>query len=175
MDEKEQKALLDKIKGEVTAEMEKHKGLTKEDVENIVKEAAKANPGLDADKLKELNEDIEDLKKVAEKVNNLGKIQKEENKNYKGIVKSMFDRDNLSQDLKKIYESRSGVIDVSKAVGNVTTANITTDTGGNALLDYLNADDISNMRLRDTFIEQYATVTRTSKPVYTYAEWVPGE
>lgn len=175
MDEKEQKALLDKIKSEVTAEMEKQKGLTKEDVENIVKEAAKANPGLDAEKLKELNEDIADLKKVSEKVNNLGKIQKEENKNYKTIIKSVFDKEGFEANVRKVYEAGSGTYDVSKVVGNVTTANVTTDSGGIALLDYLNADDISGLKLRDTFIEQFATVTRTSKPVYTYAEWIPGE
>jgi hypothetical protein len=31
------------------------------------------------------------------------------------------------------------------------------------------------MRLRETFIEQYCTVTRTSKPVYTYVDYVPKE
>jgi HK97 family phage major capsid protein len=37
----------------------------------------------------------------------------------------------------------------------------------------INADDIAGLNLRDPFIESYATVTRTAKPVFTYAEYAP--
>jgi len=39
----------------------------------------------------------------------------------------------------------------------------------------LNADEIASLRLRDQFIENYCTVTRSGSPVYTYVDYVPKE
>jgi hypothetical protein len=62
-----------------------------------------------------------------------------------------------------------------KAVGTITTDNVSTDTGGDAILDMINSDEIKGLNLRDPFIEQFATVTRTAKPVFTYTDYLPKE
>ena len=54
-----------------------------------------------------------------------------------------------------------------------STGNITTDTGGNALFDMLNADEIDDLNLQDAFIEDYCTVSRTSRAAFIYADPLP--
>lgn len=93
-----------------------------------------------------------------------------------GMLKSAFSAPGLLDAIKGVYENRgNGSIEVTKAVGNVTTGNVTTDTGGSALLDMLNADIIADIRLNMPFIEDFATVSSTNKPVYTYVDYLPGE
>jgi len=93
----------------------------------------------------------------------------------KAMLNVAFKREGLAGEIKAAYESRHGQIEVTKAVGNLTTGNVTTDTGGNAILDMLNADEIRDIRLQMSFIEDYANVSSTSKPVYTYVDFIPGE
>lgn len=64
---------------------------------------------------------------------------------------------------------------VTKAVGDITTANVSTSGTFSALHELINADDIRPTNLRDPWIDQWATVTRTSKATYSYAEYEPKE
>lgn len=92
---------------------------------------------------------------------------------FQQITKA-FHVDGIVEKIKQAYESH-GAVEIFKAVGNVTTGNVTTDTGGNALLDMLNADEINDIQLRTPFIEEFANVSSTNKPVYTYVDYIPGE
>jgi len=98
-----------------------------------------------------------------------------EKQGLKSMLHVAFKREGLAEEIKAAFENRHGQIDVTKAVGNLTTSNVTTDTGGNALLDMLNADEIMDIRLQMPFIDDYANVSSTSKPVYTYVDFIPGE
>lgn len=91
------------------------------------------------------------------------------------MIKSAFSRDGLAADIKKMYDNRSGILDVTKVIGNVTTANVTTTSGGIALLDMLNADEVRDIILQTPFIEEFANVSSTNQAVYTYVDYVPGE
>jgi len=97
------------------------------------------------------------------------------NEGLKAMLSVAFKREGLAAEIQKAYDSRHGQIEVTKAVANITTGNVTTDTGGNAILDMLNADEIADIRLQMPFIEDYANVSSTSKPVYTYVDYLPGE
>lgn len=94
---------------------------------------------------------------------------------FKEMIKSAFSREGLAADIKKMYDNRSGILDVTKVVGNVTTANVTTTSGGIALLDMLNADEVRDIILQTPFIEEFANVSSTNQAVYTYVDYVPGE
>lgn len=90
-------------------------------------------------------------------------------------IAKAFGVEGLVEKLQKAFSNSAGTVDVLKAVGPVTTGSVATDTGGNALLDMINADEINAMRLRNQFIEDFCTVTRTNKPVFTYVDYVPKE
>lgn len=127
--------------------------------------------------LQNSNADIEKLNKALEQQGLILRgMQGGEGKDktIASIFKSAFGDANIANDLKNAYKSNQSV-EVIKAVGSLTTGSVTTDTGGNALLDMLNADEINSLRLRDQFIENYCTITRTSKPIYTYVDYVPKE
>jgi len=136
--------------------------------------------GVKESTIKELNDAIvkqgEWMRK--QETNQAGK-----NKDWKSNISKAWGADGVSEKIVKTFKSGSGRVNIiggedefeNKVVGNITTANVTTDTGGNALLDLLNADDIAVMNLRDPWIEDYATVSRTAKPVYAYADYIPGE
>lgn len=94
----------------------------------------------------------------------------------KGMMKSAFSQEGLADQIKDAYGKQgNGLIDVTKDVGNITISQVTTTTGGNALLDMLNADEISDIRLSMPFIEDFSNVSNTSKPVFTYVDYIPGE
>ena len=93
-----------------------------------------------------------------------------------GMMKNAFSQEGLLDQIKGAYDKQgNGLIDVTKQVGNITTGQVTTDTGGNALLDMLNADEIADIRLSMPFIEDFSNVSNTSKPVFTYVDYIPGE
>lgn len=177
MSEKEQNELLEKIKSEVSKELGKVETVSKKDTQDMIDNALENIKGVDPEKMKEIEKSITDLTEFASKVKNDSRFQKggDEPKGYKQVIKEAFSKEDLAEKLQNTKNARHGVVDIIKAVGPVTTANATTTTGGNAILDTMNADDIREIGLRDTWIENYATVSRTSSPVYPYTEWVPGE
>lgn len=89
-------------------------------------------------------------------------------------ISKAFSKEGILEEIKKAYDNH-GAVEVFKAVANITTGNVTTDTGGTALLDMLNADEINDIQLRSPFIEEFANVSSTNKPVYTYVDYLPGE
>lgn len=96
-------------------------------------------------------------------------------------VKSIGDSE-VQKAIANLARTKSGVVelyssheDAEKAVGNITTASVTTTTGGNAILDTINADEINGINLQTPFVEQFSTVSRTSKPVFVYTDYIPKE
>ena len=102
-----------------------------------------------------------------------------QDKDWRKKIESKFQDAELMKAVEQVAKSKSGMVtlynDAEKVVGNITTSSVATDTGGNALLDLINADDLRGMNLQMPFIEEFATVTRTAKPVYTYADFIPKE
>lgn len=102
---------------------------------------------------------------------------------WKENISKAFNDEKKQQAILDTFKAGAGKVDIiggahefaNKVVGNITTANVTTTSGGNALLDLINADDLQGMNLRDPWIEPYASVSRTAKPVYTYADFIPGD
>lgn len=91
----------------------------------------------------------------------------------KSLVRKSFTKE-ICEEIIKAYKGGHTVnIFEHKVVGTISTGAATTDTGGNAILDYINADSVEGIRLAEPFIEQFATVSSTSKAVYTYADWIP--
>lgn len=177
MDEKATQALLDKVKAQVE-EVLTVKGVKKEDITRAIEEKMKTYEGLDANALKNIVSDFEDMKAEHMKMKNeLARKASRTKKTLKSEIHKAFNNEEALKELERVARQKSGFVELfsTKAVGPVTTANVSTDTGGNALLDLINADDLKGLNLRDPFIEEFATVTRTSKPVYTYADYVPKE
>lgn len=122
------------------------------------------------DELEELNKALEDQGLIINRM----KSEKTTPGTIKDVFKKAFGREDLKKDIEDAIKSNRS-IDVIKAVGTVTTGQVSTDSGGDALLDMLNADEINSLRLRNQFIEDFCTVTRTGLPVYTYVDFVPKE
>lgn len=179
MNEKDFKALMEKFQKDAKPFVE---GLVKEALEGLITSdqlTEKLGEFAQQTVHDELKTIVEENKSAVEaqglEINKL-KVKDSEPKSFKDSINEAFAADGLTDKIKAVFEAGSGVVDViGKAVGNITTGAVSTDTGGNALLDLLNADDIASIRLRDQFIENYCTVTRTNKPVYTYADYVPKE
>lgn len=135
---------------------------------------------LDA-KLNELGIKAETIKEIEEAIKTHGvelenkNIQDAANFTIKSMIKSAFGREGLADEIKSYYEGRHGSMDITKAVGTITTGNVSTSTNGIALLDMLNADEINDIRLTMPFIEDFSNTGSTGKPVYTYVDYVPGE
>lgn len=138
--------------------------------EQLITETEKANQAIN-DLYKQ------EVSKLDAKIEALGaKINKGMGSNdvtVKSIIKNSFNKEGVAEQIKNVVSNGTGYVEVVKAVGEVTTSSVATDTGGNALLDYLNADSVEGMRLRDTFIENYCNVTRTGKAVYVYVDFIP--
>lgn len=90
------------------------------------------------------------------------------------IRKSIEDKADRFQAL---YSNKTGSIDLfeQKAVALVTTASATTNTFTAQALANTNLADESNAGnvLRDTWIEQFASVSRINRPYYSYVDWKP--
>lgn len=125
------------------------------------------------------------LLKQGEEITRLkGSMSSAEKQTYKSVItKAVNEFVNDPAKMAKLKEAAqgNGIVTlfgsdkIEKAVGNITTGNVATDTGGNAILDLINADEIATFNLRQPFIEQFATVTRTAKPVFVYADYEPKE
>lgn len=134
------------------------------------------------DKFKEFGLELKTINGINTLIEKHG-LELKKNKNqtgpisFKSTISTAFaEFDGLKSKLKELWDKDAGTVtifDSSKAVGNLTTSSVSTDTGGNAILDLLNADEINDIRLRQPFIEDFATVTNTNKAVYTYADYLP--
>ena len=124
------------------------------------------------EELDKLNKALESQGLVLKKLQSYDEPKK---KTFTSTIKEAFEAEGLVEKITKAFSNGGSNVDVIKAVGTVTTGSVTTDTGGNALLDMLNADELNSLRLRNQFIEDFCTVTRTSKPVFTYVDYVPKE
>lgn len=162
-----------------------HEEVTKT-IKDAIEEGMKEVKGLDADKVNKLLDEktgaMAILLKQGEEITNLkGKIGASNAKSWKDNINKAWGDEAVQKNIIAAYKNGSGFTKVfggddefiNKVVGNVTTSSVTTDSGGNALLDLVQADDLAGLNLRDPFIENYATVTRTAKPVYTYADYKP--
>lgn len=167
---KELDAIFKSFAGQISDKIDKGIGekdvLTKEELAEKLK-----GYGISEDTLKTITESINEHARFIE----ASKNKHTDGTTLKSIMKQAFSEEGLADKLKALYNSGSGTVDITKAVGTITTGNVTTDTGGNAILDYLNADSTEGIRLQTPFIEEFANVTRTSKPVYTYVDYIPGE
>jgi len=170
----QESAFLEHVKSEIGKAQEKfEKSYISENKMNETIEAAinKALEGVSTKaQLDKLNEALESQGLIINRI----KQEKSNPGTIKDVFKNAFSREGLEEEFKDAYKSNKSV-DVLKAVGTVTTGQTSTDTGGDAILDMLNADEINSMRLRNQFIEDFCTVTRTSKPVYTYVDYIPKE
>lgn len=170
--DKEQ-AFLDVVKTEIVSAQNKFQkdyiSATKMD-EMIQGTINKALDNMKNDELDKLNKTLESIGLKIRSIEN----EKTNQESIQSLFKSAFGRDGLVNDLQKAYNNNSS-LEVFKAVGTVTTGSVTTSSGGDALFDMINADQINAMRLRNQFIEDFCTVTRTNKPVYTYVDYLPKE
>lgn len=179
----EEVALLEKVKSTVTEHTDKllkEKGLSKEQIESVVKERMKAYEDMDPKKLKQMVEDFEALKNEHGKMKNDMRKGGEVAMTLKAAIREQMsgDVDRWKGEAERIIKQKSGVVELfntNKAVGTITTDNVTTDSGGDAILDMINSDEIKGLNLRDPFIEQFATVTSTNKAVFTYTDYKPKE
>jgi len=173
MEKEEREAILESVKSQVS---DLTKGFASDDdVTSKIDDLNKSVEALQGD-----SEAIKALEKVIEDQGlEIKKLSKPEaSKGIKGVFEKAFKREGLTGELKEILSSGAGFIELvgtTKAVGTITTGNVSTDTGGNALLDMINSDEINSMRLRNTWIDEFATVTRSGKPVYTYTDYIPKE
>lgn len=170
-----EEAFLSMVKDEVTKAHDKFEKnyitetKLKESVEASINKYLEG--GVTIEQFNKLNKALEDQGLLITKMQGSGN---EQPKSFKDVFTKAFAAEGLTEKLAKASQGGAPV-EIIKAVGTVTTGSVTTDTGGNALLDMINADELNSMRLRDQFIENFCTVTRTSKPVYTYVDYVPKE
>jgi len=169
----QEQAFIDVVKAEIVTAQNKFQkdyiSATKMD-EMIQGAINKALDNMKNDELDKLNKTLESIGLKIKSMEN----EKTNHESIQSLFKSAFGRDGLVNDLQKAYNNNSS-LEVFKAVGTVTTGNVTTSSGGDALFDMINADQINTMRLRNQFIEDFCTVTRTNKPVYTYVDYLPKE
>lgn len=156
--------MADGMKAAIAEEFKEKGAISLESLDTKLKEL-----GLEAETMAAINTVIEEHGVEIEK--SKGSVSKEDG--LKGLINKAFAKEGLLDTIKELYDGKNGSVDITKAVANITTGSVSTDTGGNALLDMLNADEINDLRLNSPFIEDFATVTNTSKPVYTYADYLP--
>ena len=142
-----------------------------------------------ADKIKEFNlkiEDNEEFKKltkalekqglelVALKENGLGGRKAT---TIKDAVAAGFAKEGMKDKIIQVVSRKSGLEEIVtiKAAAIMTTGNVTTTTGGIALLDLANSASRSIAKLAETFVENFATLMVSSQPVLPYADYIPKE
>lgn len=82
-----------------------------------------------------------------------------------------------NKDIQDKLKNKGHQVDIIeiKAVGDITTGNVSTTTGGIAILDLINTSDRQMAQLVPTFIENFANVFPTGLPVIPYADYIPKE
>ncbi len=172
-----------------TAAGEKHKSVVESEIKKalvgvLTADAFAANlkeAGIEVGAIAKITKGLEDQGALLRKMQMEGVEGK--SGNWKDNISKAFNNEKNQEAIIQTFKNGAGMVNLlggkdefsNKAVGNITTANVTTSSGGNALLDLLNAEDIAAMNMRDPWIESFASVSRTAKPVYTYADFIPGE
>lgn len=185
--EPEQEAALEKL---FNSAGEKHKGVVEAEIKKALASVLTAESfttnlkaaGIEDGTIAKIVKGLEEQGAVLRKMQLEGETIKGKG-DWKANITKAFNKEGLAEKISETFKSGAGGVQImggkdefsEKVVGNITTANVTTNTGGNAMLDLINADDLVGMNLRDPWVENYATVTRTAKPVYTYADFIPGE
>ncbi len=156
-------AFADSVKKAIIDEYNKKGVMTIEDFNDKVKSL-----GVEPGTLKTINDVLEKHGLEIERNRGVG----ENRGSLLSQVTEAFNKEGVIDKIQKAYASH-GSVDIFKAAGTVTTGAVSTDTGGNALLDMLNADEINDIKLRTPFIEEFANVSSTNRPVYTYVDFIP--
>lgn len=173
--------------------LEGFESVTKKEVDDAVKlltEELTKYKGLDVEKLGEVLDKTKGamatLVKQGLEINELKNRGIDVNKkNWKKLISDEFTNESKLAQLKTTQRNGAGMVDmfngekfedgtgvVNKVVGTILTTAVTTDSGGNALLDLMSVDDLRGVNIQDPFIETFSNVLRTSRPVYSYADYV---
>lgn len=167
--------------------------VSKSDLDGAVRVLAEELKGLKGLNVEKLGEILDEKKGVMATIVKQGlEINELKNrgidvnkKNWKKLIGDEFCSDTKLERLKKAQEAGGGLVNmfngekfedgtgvVQKVVGTILTTSVTTDSGGNALLDLMSVDDLRGVNIQDPFIENFSNVLRTSRPVYAYADYV---
>jgi hypothetical protein len=161
---KAQEDLLLKIKAEVTETM-KTAGMTAEEIDTKIKALDKT------EEVEKLKTELTGLQESLTKIKSEGK---DTGKSVKQQIEEAFKA--KEEDIKNA-EKGSGSVSILKLKADVTpeitTAVVTTTTGGNAVLDYNRGDEQAKVRLRTPRVDPYITIGTSSYSTYVYADVVP--
>jgi hypothetical protein len=188
----EEKKFLDslgkRIKLEASDEM-----VTKKDVEDAFKVLGETfKKGLNIEKINEILDEKKGamaiIVKHGLKLTELEQKKSSKNKsNWRKMIADEFANETKIEKMRAVAQGgaghahvfgnpdkfEEGVGVVNKVVGTILTSAVTTDSGGNALLDLMSVEDLRGINLQEPFIERFSSVTRTTKPVYPYADFEP--
>lgn len=159
-----------------------------QDAVKVVKESIPDLKGLNIEKLNSLLDEktgvMASLVKQGLEITALKQNGRKTRKSWKRLVKDTIA--DKAEDMTKHISGRSGGmmnvfngekfedgVGVVNKAGTMTTGIVTTDSGGNALLDLMSVEDLRSINLQEPFIERFSNVIRTSKPVYPYADFEP--
>lgn len=168
--------------------------VTKKDMDDAIKvvtEEMKGVKGLNIEKITELLDEkkgvMASIVKMGLKLNELElKGSAIDKKDWRKMISDEFSNEDKLKKMSEIASGGAGITDVfnsdkfekgtgvvNKVVGTILTTAVTTDSGGNALLDLMSVEDLRGINLQEPFIENFSSVSRTSKPVYPYADFQP--
>lgn len=158
------------------------------DTMKVLKEESNKLKDLNVDKLKELLDEnkgaMASLVKQGLELTQLKQNSRKTRKSWRGLLKGTI-TDKAEDMVKHIAGKSGGMMNVFNGekfedgtgvvqkAGTITTSVVTTDSGGNALLDLMSVEDLRSINLQEPFIERFSNVIRTSKPVYPYADFEP--
>lgn len=172
-------------------------GVSKKEMDDAIKVLGEELKGFKTLDVAKLTEILDEKKGVMASIIKMGlevtKIQQKGvevgKKDWRKMISDQFTDDEKLKALSKVVDGgggfahifgnpekfEDGVGVVQKVVGTILTSAVTTDSGGNALLDLMSVDDFRSINLQEPFIESFASVRRVSKPVYAYADYEPKE
>ena len=164
MEEKELQAMFQKALESLP------KGVTKEEMEAAIKEQLKSfEPQVTKEQFNELKKSLDEQGAEIAKQGKGGKIKNESLED--AIAKAIVEKQ--SEIMSKL-KSGSGLveIEISKAVGNMTTASGTIPVTA-PVITGVQQSPISNIDLRTLAVEQYMTSMPTDQAAFSYTETVP--
>lgn len=162
MEAEKQMELQNEYLGEIEKQLEN--SVSKDKMEEMLKDAATKT----AEELKEINEE---LKVIKEEIKNVPSNTFNQEEVSKKVEKYL--RDNIDE-IKSSFDSGKGIIDISKAVGIVTTANGTLPVA--LPVNYVaERQGVQNVALRRPYLFDVVNTFQTSEKSLAYIEAVPGE
>lgn len=169
--------------------------VSKKDVEDAVKVLSEEIKGIKGLNVEKLNEILDEKKGAMSLLIKQGLELNElklkgstiiDKKDWKKLINDQFTNEDKLKRMEEVANGGAGMAHVFgnpdkfsespgvvQKAGTMTTAIVTTDSGGNALLDLMSVEDLRSINLQDPFIENFSSVGRTSKPVYPYADFQP--